>query len=244
METRTLLAPASHSLIVAAAVAILALVSSGGKAEPQPSDIALHPARVVEIYGDKAIVEIKGRRFLVEPVAPGQPFPADVGSEIQIAGRQRGNVLIPSRIVLPSGAVVQAPSGAGAPVPPEKDRTVEGQLAAHGITVSGPPYRRRNHTVVAGRTKEGRSVIAAFDHNLRLVEIEDAERHRHIHPGSPQALPEPEVARLIAKQGYTSIRLLDQSRFRFLYSVSGPRGERMELLVDRGGNILRRVWLR
>lgn len=239
METRTILVSVGRRLIVLAAVAIFSLVSGGSKAEPQASDVATHQARVVEVYGDKAIVEIKGRRFLVEPMAPGQPFPADVGSEIQIVGRQRANVLIPARIVLPSGAVVQAPSGS-----PARDRTIESELAAHGITVSGQPYRRRNYTVVAGRTKEGRSVIAAFDHNLRLVEIEDAERHRHIHPSSPEALPEPEVAKLIAKQGYTSIRLLDQSRFRFLYSVTGPRDERMELLVDRGGNILRRVWLR
>lgn len=244
MDTQTAFAPASRCWIIAVAVAIFALVSADGKAEPQTSDVATHQARVVEVYGDKAVVEIKGRRFLVEPVAPGRPFPAGIGAEIQIVGQHRANVLIPVRIVLPSGAVVQASPGSGTPAAPEKDRTIENELAAHGITVSGQPYRRRNFTVVAGRTKEGRSVIASFDHNLRLVEIEDAEQHRHIHPNSPEALPEPEVAKLLAKQGYSSIRLLDQRRFRLLYSVSGPRDERMELLVDRGGNILRRVWLR
>jgi hypothetical protein len=86
-------------------------------------------------------------------------------------------------------------------------------------------------------------VITLFDHNLDLVEIEDAE-HRHIHPSSPEALPEAEVAKILLRQGYSSIRLLDQRRFRFFYSVSGPQGERMELHVDRGGNILKRVWLR
>jgi hypothetical protein len=244
MEAQTVPVRAGRSFIIAVAMAVVALASSGTKAVPQASDVATHQARVIEVYADKAIVEVNGRRFLVEPVVPGQAFPADAGAEIQIIGQQRANVLIPSRIVLPSGVVVQAPSGSGTPGAPEKDRTIDSELAAHGITVSGQPYRRRNHTVVAGRTKEGRGVIATFDHNLRLVEIEDAERHRHIHPSSPEAVPEPEVAKLLAKQGYSSIRLLDQSRFSFLYSVSGPRGERMELLVDRGGNIFRRVWLR
>ena len=106
----------------------------------------------------------------------------------------------------------------------------------------GRPYRRRNYTVVEGRTDDGRRVIATFDSGLRLAEIEEAD-HRRIHPSSPEARPETDVAKLLAKQGYSSIRLLDQSRFRFLYGVSGPQGERMELHVDRAGNIVRRVWL-
>lgn len=235
--------PNSATRRLFAAVAILAVMTCGSKAEPQASDTGTYQARVVEVYADKAIVEIDGRRVLVEPIAPGQAFPADVGVAIQIVGRQRGNVLIPIRIILPSGAIVQSPSVATKPTPSGKDGTIESQLAAHGIEVTGRPYRRRNQTVVAGRASDGRSVIASFDHNLRLVEIEDAE-HRHIHPSSPDALPEAEVAKLLAKLGYSSILLLDQSRFRFLYSVSGPKGERMELHVDRGGNILKRVWLR
>ncbi len=153
--------------------------------------------------------------------------------------------MIPSRIILPSGAVFQSPSdpGAGSPVLSDRDRTIDGQLAAHGIEVTGRPYRRRNQTVAAGRRNDGRNVIASFDHNLRLVEIEEAE-HKHIHPSSSEALPEAEVAKLLAKRGYSAIRLLDQSRFRFLYAVSGPQDERMELHVDRAGNILKRVWLR
>jgi hypothetical protein len=237
---------AGDTLIAAVAVAILAVATYGSKAEPQAADVASYQARVVEIYGDKAIVEIDGQRHLVEPIAPGRAFPSDAGSEIRIVGHRRGNILIPSRIVLPSGSVVQSPPDPGLasmPAPSEKDRTIAGQLATHGIEVTGRPYRRRNHTVVAGRGKDGRSVIASFDHNLRLVEIEEAE-HRHIHPSSPEALPEAEVAKLLAKRGYSTILLLDQSRFRFLYSASGPQGERMELHLDRGGNILKRVWLR
>ena len=230
-------------LIAAVAVAILAIATCGSKAEPQTTDIVTYQARVIEVYLDKAIVDINGRRLLVEPIAAGQAFPAEVGSQIQVVGHQRGNVLIPARIILPSGAVVESPSGSGKPAPSDKDRTIEGQLAALGVDVTGRPYRRRNLTVVAGRANDGRSVIASFDHNLLLVEIEDAD-HRHIHPSSPEALPEAEVAKLLAKQRYSSIRLLDQSRFRFLYSVSGPQGERMELHVDRGGHILKRVWLR
>ena len=163
-------------------------MTSASKAAPQASDVATYQARVAEVYGDKAVVEIDGRRFLVEPLAPGQPFPAAVGANIQVVGRQQGNVLIPRRIVLPSGAVVEAPPATDKSAPTEKDRTIEGQLATLGIDVTGRPYRRRNYTVVAGRAKDGRSVIASFDHNMRLVELEDAE-HRHIHPNSPQACP-------------------------------------------------------
>ena len=234
---------ACRTLLAALLVAVGAMMTSASKAEPQASDVATYQARVAEVYGDKAVVEIDGRRFLVEPLAPGQPFPAGVGSNIQVVGRQQGNVLIPRRIVLPSGAVVEAPPATDKSAPTEKDRTIEGQLATLGIDVTGRPYRRRNYTVVAGRTKDGRSVIASFDHNMQLVELQDAE-HRHIHPGAPGALSEPEIARLLAERGYSSIRLLDRSRFLFLYAVSGPQGERMELHVDRGGNILKRVWLR
>ena len=244
MDTQTSIVPEGSSLrlILAVAMAALAITTWGAKAEPQVSDIGTYQARVVEVYVDRAIVDVNGQRLLVEPIAPGRMFPATAGSEVQIVARQRANVLIPTRIILPSGVVIES-AGAATPLPSETDRTVEGQLAAHGISVNGRPYRRRNHTVVAGRTSDGRSVIASFDHNLRLVEIEDAE-HRHIHPNSPEALPEAEVAKLIAKRGYSAVALLDQTRFRFLYSVSGPQGERMELHVDRGGNILKRVWLR
>lgn len=237
---------AGRCLTAAIAAVMLALASAGSRAEPQASEVATYQARVLEVYADKAIVEINGRRFLVEPVTPGQTFPADVGADIGLVARQRANVLIPARIILQSGNVIQSTSEAALtskPAPSGTERTIESQLAAHGISVTGRPYRRRNHTVVAGRTKDGRTVIASLDHNLRLVEIEDAE-HRHIHPTSPEARPEPEVAKLLASQGYSSIRLIDQSRYRFLYSAAGPEGERMELHVDRGGNILKRVWLR
>jgi hypothetical protein len=216
---------------------------NAGNAEPIASEPSEYRARIVEIYGDKAIVEIDSRRFLVEAIEPGKPFPADVGSDIRIEGRSRGNVLVPSRITLPSGSTVQrAAEGAGQT--PGQDRSIEGQLRDHGITVVGRPYRRRNFTVVEGRGEDGRRVIAVFDSSLRLEEIEEAEHRRHIHPRSPEALSEPEVARLLAGQGYSSIRLIGQNRFQFLYSVTNAKGQQMELQVDRGGNILRRVWLR
>jgi hypothetical protein len=243
MQTSTVPRPASRDLIVAAAIAILVLMSGAGIAEPQTTHSVKYQGRVLEVYADKAIVEVKGRRFLVEPIAPGEPFPAAVGSEIRIVGSERDNVLIPSRIVLPSGAVVDVRPLPGNPMQPATDNTIESQLAALGIKISSRPYRRRNHTVVAGQDQTGSNVIALFDHNLRLVEIEDAD-HRHIHPSSSEALPESEILSLLAKQGYTSIRLLDRSRFRFLYAVLSPLGERMELHVDRGGKIVRRVWLR
>lgn len=236
---------ARGGLLAALAAAILAVVASThiSQAEPQAPDAVTYTARVLEVYADKAIVDIGGRRVLLEPIAPGQAFPGDIGAEIQVVGQQRGNTLLPSRIILPSGAVVQAPSDTSNPVLSDRDRSLERQLAAHRIEITGRPYRRRNHTVVAGRRSEGGNVIASFDHNLRLVEIEDAE-HKHIHPSAPEALPEADVAKLLAKRGYSAIRLLDQSRFRFLYAATGPQDERMELHVDRAGNILKRVWLR
>jgi hypothetical protein len=238
--------PTGRGFALAIVVASLLTFTSEGKAEPQNHDLTEFRARIVEIYGDKAIVEVDGRRFLVESIQSDRPFPGDVGSEIQILGRSRGNVLLPSRITLPSGVSFQRPAvdpGAAKQPGQAQDRSIEAQLRDHGITVVGRPYRRRNYTIVEGRADDGRSVIALFDRGLRLEEIEEAE-HRHIHPRSPEALPEAEVARRLASQGYSSIRLIDQSRFRFLYSVTGPRGQQMELHVGRGGSILRRVWLR
>jgi hypothetical protein len=204
--------------------------------------------RVVEVFGDKAVVEADGERLLVEPIKPNAPFAAVVGAEIEVAGRRNGNVLVPDRLRLPSGAVLQREEATPAPrlgdaSPSPADDSLEAQLAREGITIVGRPYRKRNYTEVAGRAANGRMVIAVFDQARRLQEIEDAE-HTHIHPDSPSALPEPEVARLLASAGFSSIRLIDQRRFRFLYSAVGPRGERMELHVDRAGNVLKRVWLR
>ncbi len=67
----------TNKLIGAVAVAVLAAVGTGdSKAEPQATNVATYRARVVEVYADKAIIEIDGRRFLLEPIAPGQAFPA------------------------------------------------------------------------------------------------------------------------------------------------------------------------
>jgi len=227
------------------AIALLAFSDDAG-AQPQTAAPTEFRARVIEIYGDKAIVDIEGGRFLVESIQSDKPFPGEVGSVIQILAYRRDNVLVPSRITLPSGASIQRPaSGAG----PAKewglghDRSIAGQLRELGIAVVGRPFRRRYQTVVEGRADDGRRVIASFDRGLRLEEIEETE-HRHIFPGSPDSLPQAEVARRLANQGYSSIQLIDQSRFRFVYLVDDSQGQRMELHVDRGGAILRRVWLR
>ena len=238
--------PAGRGLAVAAVFTILIAFPIEGRAQVPAPDLKEYRARVVEIYGDKAIVEVDGRRFLVEPFQPDKPFPAEMGAEVRIVGQAQGNILVPSMIILPSGAAIQRqPLDRGATGQPQPGdaRNIEAQLRKHGITVVGRPYRRRNSTVVEGRADDGRKVIGLFDSGLRLEEIEEAE-HRHVHPRSPEALPETEVARLVAERGYSSVRLVDQSRFQFLYSVTDQQGQRMELLVDRGGNILRRVWRR
>jgi hypothetical protein len=236
-------------IIILLALLILAAAGQAAAQDRQAVDLR---ARVVEVFGDKAIVESGGERLLVEPIAPDKAFPAAVGSEIGIAGQRMGNVLTPSRVTLPSGAIVQreaprAPSAAAPSAPPPDaapgDRSLAGQLAREGITMVGSPYRKRYYTEVAGRTADGRMVIASFDHSGRLQEIEDAE-DRHIHPQSPEALPAPEVERRLAALGFTSIRLLDQRRYRFFFSVVDSRGDQLELHVDRAGNILKKVWLR
>jgi hypothetical protein len=229
---------------LAVAAVILFAFPIEGRAQLAAPDLKEYRARIVEIYGDKAIVEVDDRRFLVEPVQQDKPFPAEIGADIRIVGQVRENVLVPSMIILPSGSAIQRQTlDSGTTGQPADARNIEGQLRKHKIEAVGRPYRRRNSTVVEGRADDGRKVIALFDSGLRLEEIEEAE-HRHIHPRSPEALPEAEVARLVAERGYSSVRLIDQNRFQFLYSVSDSQGQRMELLVDRGGNILRRVWRR
>jgi hypothetical protein len=234
--------PATLGLAVAIVAATLLTHTGEGRAQA-PAQTEFR-ARIVEIYGDKAIVEIGGQRFLVESIQSDKPFPGEVGAEIEILGQSRGNVLVPSRITLPSGVSVQRQE-AGLPREPglAQDRSIEGQLRELGITAVGRPFRRRHQTVVEGRADDGRRVIASFDRGLRLEEIEETE-YRHIHPMSPDALPPMEVARRLANQGYSSVRLIDQGRFRLLYSVTDRQGQPMELLVDRSGAILRRVWLR
>jgi hypothetical protein len=233
---------------LAAAIVVTGLFafSHEGRSQASAADLSEYRVRILEIYGDKAIVEFDGRRFLVEPLQQDSPFPAGIGTDIRIMGRARGNVLVPSVIMLPSGAALNrqaSDSGAAGQPLPADARNIETQLGKHGIALVGRPYRRRNSTVVEGRAEDGRKVIALFDSGLRLEEIEEAE-HRRIHPRSPEALPEAEVARLVAERGYSSVRLIDQNRFLLLYSVTDSQGQRMELHVDRGGNILRRVWNR
>jgi hypothetical protein len=235
----------SAALGLAVAIVAATLLAFTGESRAQAPAPTEFRARIVEIYGDKAIVEIDGQRFLVEAIQADKPFPSEVGAEIQILGQSRGNVLVPSRITLPSGTTIQRQAEAGPPREPGlgPDRSIEGQLRELGITAVGRPFRRRHQTVVEGRADDGRRVIASFDRGLRLEEIEETE-FRHIHPMSPDALPPMEVARRLASQGYSSVRLIDQGRFRLLYSVTDRQGQPMELLVDRSGAILRRVWLR
>lgn len=231
---------------LAIAAVILFAFPIEGRAQLSAPDLKEYRARIVEIYGDKAIVEVDGRRFLVEPVQQDKPFPVEIGADVRIVGQVQENVLVPSMIILPSGSAIQRQTldgGATGQPQPADARNIETQLRKHKIEAVGRPYRRRNSTVVEGRADDGRKVIALFDSGLRLEEIEEAE-HRHIHPRSPEALAEAEVARLVAERGYSSVRLIDQNRFQLLYSVTDSQGQRMELLVDRGGNILRRAWRR
>jgi hypothetical protein len=232
-------------------LALLVLAATGPAAAQDRQAVDLR-ARVVEVFGDKAIVASNGERLLVEPIAPDKEFPARVGADIEIAGSRIGNVLTPSRVTLPSGVAVEreasrAPSPAASSAPPPDaapgDRSLAGQLAREGVTIVGSPYRKRYYTEVAGRTADGRMVIASFDHGGLLREIEDAD-HRHVHPQSPEALPQAEVERRVGGLGFTSIRLLDQRRYLFFFSAVDPRGDPMELHVDRAGNIVKRVWLR
>jgi hypothetical protein len=233
---------AALGLVVAIVAATLLAFTGEGRAQA-PAATEFH-ARIVEIYGDKAIVEIEGRRFLVEAIQSDKPFPGEVGAEIQIVGESRGNVLVPSQITLPSGASIQRQAVTPGPGRPGGGwERIEGQLRELGITAVGRPFRRRHQTVVEGRADDGRRVIASFDRGLRLEEIEETE-FRHIHPMSPDVLPPMEVTRRLTNQGYSSVRLIDQGRFRLLYLVNDRQGQPMELLVDRSGAILRRVWLR
>lgn len=235
-----------RGLTVAIAVGGLIALSHEAKTQSSAPELKEYRARIVEIYGDKAIVDVDKRRILVEPIEPEKPFPAELNAEVRIVGDTRGNVLVPSVIILPSGVAIrrQVPDlGPKGQPPATNERSIEGQLRKYGIMVVGRPYRRRNYTVVEGRADDGRRVIAVFDSALRLEEIEEAE-YRRIHPRSPEALPEAEIARLVTAHGYSSVRLLDQNRFQFLYSAMDSEGQRMELYVDRAGNILRRVWLR
>jgi hypothetical protein len=222
-------------IIALLALLVLPAIGDGAAQERQAVDLS---ARVAEVFGDKAIVESGGERLLVEPVATDKAFPAGIGSEIRIAGDRVGNVLTPRRVTLPSGSVVEreAPPDAGEP-------SLAGQLAREGVTIAGPPYRKRHATEVAGRRADGRMVIATFDRAGRLQEIEDAD-HRHIHPQSPEAIPAAEVERRLSALGFTSVRLIDQRRYLFFFSAVDPRGDAMELHVDRAGNILKKIWLR
>src|SRR5262245_9470738 len=118
---------------IIAMLAWLALAAPG-EAPPQERLAVDIRARVVEVFGDKAIVESGGDRLLVEPIAPDQAFPAAIGTEIGIAGSRVGNVLTPDRVTLPSGASLEAaraPSSAAASTRPADaapgDRSLAGQ---------------------------------------------------------------------------------------------------------------------
>lgn len=222
---------------ILAALTLLVLATHGSDS----AQVALNAsdALVIEVFGEKAVIEIDGKRFLVEALPPHTPFPAAAGSRIGIEGRHDGNVVWPDRVTLPSGEILRpAAPGAAPPV-----ASVTEQLAREGITAAGRPYRKRNATEIIGRDASGRKLIASFDPSGRLREIEDAE-HRHVAPDSPDAVSAAEVESRLRAAGYTSLRLVDQRRYQFLFSAANARGEAMELHVDRAGNVLKRVWLR
>src|SRR5258708_24129111 len=129
---------------LAMAAVILFAFPIEGRAELPAQDLKEYRARIVEIYGDKAIVEVDGRRFLVEPFQQDKPFPVEIGADIRIVGHVRENVLVPSMIILPSGSAIQRQtldSGTTGQPHPADARNIETQLRKHKIEAVRPPSR-------------------------------------------------------------------------------------------------------
>jgi hypothetical protein len=203
--------------------------------------------RIVELFGDRFILESDGQRVLVEPFEPQPaPFAGKLDDRVTVLGVGRGPLLRARRIVAADGRILlderQAAQASGPDAPGAIPSALAATLERLALSPVGVAVRKKHHTEITARMADGRAVFVGFDRSGRLLEIEDAaydrERGRHGRPLRPAELQE--IAR---KAGFTPTGEFDEKKHHTELGVRNAAGERLELHIDRAGYIYKQVWL-
>jgi hypothetical protein len=207
--------------------------------------------KVVEVFGNRFILDAAGERTLVEPSGDQPVLSAKVGDNVSVEGQRIGALIRAERIfrgtepVLapgPGAAPTTLSPSAKSPVVVPSERTgITAILQDLSITPIGAPVRKKHHTEILARMPDGRTVYVSLDRSDRLWEIEDAEHDKK--SAVPRGLTRDDYARLAREAGFTPTGGFEQKRNHVELEVTNRRGERLELHIDLAGTIYKQIWL-
>jgi hypothetical protein len=207
--------------------------------------------KVVEVFGNRFILDAAGERTLVEPSGDQSVLSARVGDDVRVEGHRIGALIRAERVFRGTEPML-APGRGPAPtalspsatppvaVPPERTG-ITAILQDLGITPIGAPVRKKHHTEILARMPDGRTVYVSLDRSDRLWEIEDAEHDKK--SAVPRGLRRDDYARLAREAGFTPTGGFEQKRNHVELEVTNRRGERLELHMDLAGTIYKQIWL-
>jgi hypothetical protein len=207
--------------------------------------------KVVEVFGNRFILDAAGERALVEPSGDQPVLSARVGDNVRVEGQRIGALIRAERVFRGTepvlgpgpGAAPTALSPSATPpvaVPPERTG-ITAILQDLSITPIGAPVRKKHHTEILARMPDGRTVYVSLDRSDRLWEIEDAEHDKKT--AVPRGLTRDDYARLAREAGFTPTGGFEQKRHHVELGVTNRRGERLELHMDLAGTIYKQMWL-
>ena len=228
-------------------------------------------ARIADVFGDRVLIEDATGRILVE-IGPSTVRPAvlEAGQSVEVEGRLRGRT-IEARRVAPMDATAEGaapsiiPERATAPAVPQAQEaprttssadaliaqlsrpadpaTIRSTLEAVGLQSAGPPVRKNKHTEIATRDAAGRAWTASLDRFGRLEEIELDDYDDDNVPSRPR-FEAAEVARIVARAGYTPRADPTRRSEHFEIIALNGRSDLVEVHVDFAGTIYKVEWIR
>ena len=203
--------------------------------------------KVVEIFGNRFILEAAGERCLVEPYGDRSVLSASVGDNVRVEGQRTGALVRAERVLRGTEAVLSAGAASAAlsaatTAPTVVPPGITAVLQELGLTPIGAPVRKKQHTEVLARLPDGRTVYVSLDRSNRLWEIEDAEHQKN--NAAPPGFTRDDYGRLAREAGFTPTGDFEQKRNHVELEVTNRRGERLELHMDLAGTIYKQVWLR
>jgi hypothetical protein len=207
--------------------------------------------KVVEVFGNRFILDAAGERTLVEPSGDQPVLSASVGNDVRVEGQRIGALIRAERIFrgtelmlapLPGAASTALSPTATPPaaVPPERTG-IPAILRDLSLTPIGAPVRKKHHTEILARMPDGRTVYVSLDRSDRLWEIEDAEHDKK--SAVARGLTRDDYTRLAREAGFKPTGGFEQKRNHVELEATNRRGERLELHIDLAGTIYKQIWL-
>jgi hypothetical protein len=207
--------------------------------------------KVVEVFGNRFILDVAGERTLVEPSGDQPVLSASVGNDVRVEGQRIGALIRAERIFrgtelmlapLPGAASTALSPTATPPaaVPPERTG-IPAILRDLSLTPIGAPVRKKHHTEILARMPDGRTVYVSLDRSDRLWEIEDAEHDKK--SAVARGLTRDDYTRLAREAGFKPTGGFEQKRNHVELEATNRRGERLELHIDLAGTIYKQIWL-